>query len=236
MLVLIVDTAGSSGGVLLARSALAGETEILGESGLEPREFSRQLLFAIAEIFERNRLELSDLDAFSVVSGPGSFTGLRVGLSAVKAMAEVTTKPVIAVSRLAMMAASVNHSSAVHAVLDAGRGEFYHGIYREAGRVCVMESLETSASLLAGFERVSGLVVTSEPAVFALLSALPDLTLQQISFVGAREALPLALEAWQAGNFCDVASLDANYLRRIEPAVAGKNSRVSETTGLQGAV
>ena len=89
-----------------------------------------------------------------MVAGPGSFTGLRVGLSAVKAMAEVTGKPILTLSRLAILASmaarlpsSERGVGAVHVVLDAGRGEFYLGVYRDAGKTRVAESFETLAAL-----------------------------------------------------------------------------------------
>ena len=85
MLILIIDTAGKIGGVLLAQSGNVPEpceTEVLGEGTLEPRKFSTQLISAVVELLQANHLTLSAVDAFAVVSGPGSFTGLRVGLSA----------------------------------------------------------------------------------------------------------------------------------------------------------
>lgn len=227
MLALVIDTAGSTGGVLLARHDGAaknlGETEVLGTSVLPPREFSTQLISAIAELLQANQLALPAVDAFAVVSGPGSFTGLRVGLSAIKAMAEVTAKPVIAVSRLAIMASMAEgFDGLVHAVLDAGRGEFYHGAYRDAGEAYGSESLETLESLAATFKRAPGLVVASEPDVLAALSAVPGAAPRQIPYATVREALPLVLTAWQARRFTDVALLDANYLHRINPGIISK--------------
>ncbi len=233
MLVLVVDTAGSTGGVLLARNESvahrADEAEVLGEILLEPRKFSTQLVSGVAELLQQNRSALADLDAFAVVSGPGSFTGLRVGLSAIKAMAEVTAKPVISLSRLVIMASmakacNVEDSACglVHAVADAGRGEFYHGIYRDAGWTCVAESLQTLDSFAASLNSCPGVIVASEPAVLAALNAMSNVAPCEIACATARDALPLVLAAWQAQRFSDVALLDANYLRHIEPAVASR--------------
>jgi len=219
---LAVDTAGETGNVLLARLE-AGAIEVLGEQFLEPRKFSTQMISSIAELLDANRLQLSDLDALAAISGPGSFTGLRVGLSALKAMAEATGKPVIAVSRLATMAsaAGLPAGQTVHAVLDAGRGEFYHGIYRDAGRTCIAESLASAGELLESVAGVPGPVVAWEPTVLsALRVAIPSPSPVEIPPVTARGALPLILAAWETGDFSDVAALDANYLRRVhaEPA------------------
>ncbi len=224
MLVLVIDTAGSDGGVLLARfegSPDSGLADVLGEGRLEPREFSRQLIPAIAELLQANRCDLADVDGFAVVSGPGSFTGLRVGLSAVKAMAEVMSKQIIALSRLAVMASAADEeqecdAAVVHALLDAGRGEFYHGIYRDCGRTCIGESLDTAASLAESIEGMPGVVVASEAIVVDAMSRLGSVNLRPVPPVSVRQMLPLVLWGWRARRFIDVALLDANYLRRLD--------------------
>ncbi len=97
MLLLVVDTAGPTGGVLLAEAddnesvrSVDPEIKILGTIDLHPRQFSAELIPAIAELLRTSERRLADVDAFAVVSGPGSFTGLRVGLSGVSAMAVAT--------------------------------------------------------------------------------------------------------------------------------------------------
>ena len=229
MLILVVDTAGSTGGVLLALSDSASthphETQVLGTGLLESRQFSIQLISVVAKLLQTNHLVLAEVDGFAVIAGPGSFTGLRVGLSAVKAMAEVMVKPVVALSRLAVMASTAGDSGSrpdaavVHAVIDAGRGEFYHGIYRDAGRTCVSESLQIRSTLTSSFEQIPGLVVAWESDV---LNALADFAPRQISPPTVSEALPLALAAWGARKFSDVATLDANYLRRLDVEIGPK--------------
>lgn len=231
MLVLVVDTAGSTGGVLLARSESAPDGKdaihLLGVSDLQSREFSVQLISAITDLLKKNHLTLAAVDVLAVVSGPGSFTGLRVGLSAVKALAETTSKPIVAVSRLAVMASMAPEAEVVHAVLDAGRGEYYHGVYRDAGWTCVAESLQTLESLSASIARAPGLVVASETSVVRALAALAP---RQIAPAGVQEALPLALAAWKVGRVSDVVSLDANYLRRTDAEIISKIAMATTPT------
>ncbi|MDR5728125.1 MAG: tRNA (adenosine(37)-N6)-threonylcarbamoyltransferase complex dimerization subunit type 1 TsaB [Terriglobia bacterium] len=244
MLLLIVDTAGPTGGVLLARwdgdildravrrsgtGTSDNGIEILSARNLQPRAFSAQLIPAIAELFQASDLLLTDVDAFAIVSGPGSFTGLRVGLSAVKAMAEATGKPIIALSRLAIMVSMAArfqpHETAdapMHSVLDAGRGEFYHGIYRNAGEVCMTESFQTLDGLLNGIHNQPGDVVISEPTVKIALGAIARTTLREISAPTVQDALLLAVAAWQADQFQDSARVDANYLRRSDAVVVSR--------------
>lgn len=235
MLLLVVDTAGPTGGVLLARTdwsvdgaaATGQEIEILGVMELHPRAFSAELIPAIAELLQANRRQLVDVDAFAAVSGPGSFTGLRVGLSAVKAMAEATGKPILTLSRLAIMSSmaaglppSESADAPVHVVLDAGRGEFYHGVYRNAGHTCMAESFETFDALSASIRSEPGRVVASEADVLNALNTMPGMIPHEISSPTVRDALPLAVAAWLAGEFRDPAGMDANYLRRSDAVVS----------------
>lgn len=229
MLVLAIDTAGHTGGVLLARNddprLMPDQTEVLGVHALEPRKFSIQLISAIAEVLVLNQVVLADIDAIAVVSGPGSFTGLRVGLSAVKALSEGAARPIIALSRLGIMASMVESfgfqlsaEQGIHALLDAGRGEYYHGIYRDSGRTCVSESLDTVENLVESFAGLPGIVLASEANVVSALGEA-DVPICEIPPVSVREMLPLVFDAWQARRFVDVACLDANYVRKINFAM-----------------
>jgi tRNA threonylcarbamoyladenosine biosynthesis protein TsaB len=235
MLLLVVDTAGSAGGVLLAQvsensgggaHSVDQETEILGVMDLHPRLFSAELIPAVAELLRASDRRLADLDAFAVVSGPGSFTGLRVGLSAVKAMAEVTGKPILTLSRLAILASMAaklptgeSAEGLVHVVLDAGRGEFYHGLYRDAGKTRVAESFETLDALSEKIDQQPGPVIASEASVKTAFHSAAGSRLCEVPLPSVRDVLPLAVEEWRARRFHDPARVDANYLRRSDAVV-----------------
>ena len=233
MLLLVVDTAGPTGGVLLAEADESGgahsvdqETEILSVMDLHPRLFSAELIPAISELLRASEHRLADVDAFAVVSGPGSFTGLRVGLSAVKAMAEATGKPILTLSRLAILASmaakfasSERTDAAMHVVLDAGRGEFYHGVYRDAGKTRVAESFETLDALTEKIKQQAGKVIASEASVKTAFHPVAGSRLYEVPSPSVRDALPLAVEEWRARRFHDPVSVDANYLRRSDAVV-----------------
>lgn len=152
---------------------------------------------------------LGYLTAIAVVHGPGSFTGVRVGLSAAKGFSEAARVQLIAVSRLALLAGAVRGDGLVHAVLDAGRGEFYYGEY--AGRRCVREVLLSGDELRATL--VDGVVVVCEAKV---AEALVDLNPLVVAEPSAGDVLPFAVERAAAGEFDDTALVDANYLRRTD--------------------
>src|SRR5271166_4477248 len=99
MLIVAVDTSGRKGSIALCRGD-RDSLEVLQLTSLEGGTYSAQLMPRIAEALQQNQLQKSQVDGFVVVSGPGSFTGLRVGLATVKGLCEVLQKPLAAVSML----------------------------------------------------------------------------------------------------------------------------------------
>jgi tRNA threonylcarbamoyladenosine biosynthesis protein TsaB len=214
MRVLLINTAGGEGSVAL------GDTEvspvIVATEVLPGRTSSERLVPAVRRLMEARGWRLSELVAVVVVHGPGSFTGVRVGLSAAKGLSEAGGVGLIAVSRLALLAASVDGGGGpVHAVLDAGRGEFYYGEY--VGRRCLREVLMSGEDVLAA--AAGGAVVVCEAKVAEALVGLGPRVVVEPS---AGDALALALERIEAGDFDDVVTLDANYLRRTDAEIFAK--------------
>src|ERR1700685_3663459 len=98
--VLAIDTTGDMGSI-----AMAGEGGLIEEAVLDsPDGFAHVLFDEIERLLERHGLNISQIDAFASASGPGSFTGVRVGLTAVKGLAEATGRNVVAVSNLEALA------------------------------------------------------------------------------------------------------------------------------------
>ncbi|HKF23920.1 MAG TPA: tRNA (adenosine(37)-N6)-threonylcarbamoyltransferase complex dimerization subunit type 1 TsaB [Candidatus Angelobacter sp.] len=232
MLILGIDTSGKSGGITLAegdaQSFRAVEScPILGGT------FSAQLVPTIAALLERHGHDAQDLDGFAVASGPGSFTGLRVGLSAVKGLAEVLNKPIMTVSLLEALAVSSGHRGRIAAALDAGRSEIFWGVYQVSAEATAPISEKISEELLtreAFLERLgnSGLdhAVTGDPtlAIFTLgapakerIHAVVRPTSEMIARIGLQKLL--------AGETVSVEALDANYIRRSDAEIFSKGRR-----------
>jgi tRNA threonylcarbamoyladenosine biosynthesis protein TsaB len=212
MRVLLIHTAGSEGSVALADTELA--EAIVAAEVLPGRTSSERLVPAVRRLMEESGFRLRELAAVVVVHGPGSFTGVRVGLSAAKGLSEAGGVPLVTVSRLALLAAC-GAAARVHAVLDAGRGEFYYGEYE--GRVCLREALLSEEDLVAAVG--DGLVVVCEVKVAEALAGLHP---QRVEEPLAGDALPLALERVKAGAFEDAGGVDANYLRRTDGEIFAK--------------
>lgn len=219
MRLLLIHTAGAEGSVALADSAAT--PSVVATETLPGRSSSEQLVPAVRRLMRAAGWSLEGLAAIVVVHGPGSFTGVRVGLSAAKGLSEATGVPLIAVSRLALLAADVGGDGTVHAVLNAGRGEFYHGEY--VGWRCVRERLVALDDLMSA--AAAGAVVVCEPAVAEALGALQPRLMVEPS---AGAALPIALRRMAAGDFDDVGLLDANYLRRTDVEISAKPTAARE--------
>jgi tRNA threonylcarbamoyl adenosine modification protein YeaZ len=127
VLILSLDTSSPSGSVAILRGEMTlGVISTRAEENYSSRMF-RHLEFLLSDL----SLKLDDFDVFAVSAGPGSFTGLRVGLTAAKGWAEVYRKPVVGVSALEAVAYQVSAGSAVLVpALDARRGQIYFGVYR----------------------------------------------------------------------------------------------------------
>ena len=136
--------------------------EVLEVVPLEGGTFSAQLVPQIAALLSKHGFGKQNLDAFAVTSGPGSFTGLRVGFAAIKALAEILGKPIVAVSLLEAVAVSASDSGKVIAALDAGRGEVYVGEY-ETGTGMLSERLLTRQEMLVVADHHS--IITPDPGL-----------------------------------------------------------------------
>lgn len=203
------------GPVLESAKAESGMQLEIAFRELPGRTFSELLLPAISELLDDAGIRLSQLAGIVVVHGPGSFTGIRIGVSAAKGLAEALEIPLMAVSRLELLARQAGRTSAV-AILDAGRSELYVGVYREVDEdrlTCETELLVTTPEL----PRVvadSGLpVVVCEEKLAPLLAVF---NARMVAVPTAVQALAAGRGRFQRGSFHDVATLDANYLRRSE--------------------
>lgn len=220
---LLLDTCGSAGTVALA--ALNPQPRILGQQVLPGRSASERLLPALRGLLAEQQTALESLAAIAVVTGPGSFTGVRVGLSAAKGIAEALAIPLVALSGLAVLAGKTP-AHEVLAVLDAGRSEYYCGHYL-AGE-CMSEALRSRDAVLSLASAMpDASVIACEPAV---AEALGPLSVRLIPELTAQEALTLAVLRLRSREFADPVTLDANYVRRtdaelfVRPPRAGSGS------------
>jgi len=227
MHILAADTSGRNGSLALARvheDADRGSTEeldILEVVPLEGGTFSAQLVPQVSFLLTKHGLSKQDIAGFAVVSGPGSFTGLRVGLAAIKALAEILQKPIAAVSLLEAVARGGKSRGKVVSALNAGRGEVYAGEYEVGTGVRMLsERLVTRAELIA--EARGCVLVTPDPGLADLARGSGQETeevAQPCSDVIAR----LGWEKIQSGETIPPEELEANYIRRSDAEIFAKS-------------
>jgi tRNA threonylcarbamoyladenosine biosynthesis protein TsaB len=220
MLLLAIDTSGRHGSVALCRGD-AEKFETLQLSHLEGGTYSARLMPVIASLLEQNRFDKKDLGGFAVVSGPGSFTGLRVGLATVKGLCEVLQKPLATVSMLEAIA--VTHGAnqqRLTAVLDAGRGEVYVGNYdvRSGTGVVSREDIVKLAEFAAQARDSNQELVTPDGSIAEYLKAA-DVAIRLVAPVQADEIGRIGIRKLLAGEVADVASIDVNYIRRSDAEI-----------------
>ena len=231
MLILAVDTSTRTGSAAILR-----DSEVLCEvAGYEETPYSSRLFRDIAVLRDRAGLGLNQMNMFAVAAGPGSFTGLRVGLTAVKAWSEIHGKPIAAVSGLEAIASqalveSSNGSGGpfIAPFLDARRGQLFGAIYRKLENVPGGLQLVSDESILSLDEflemvrakRSEGIqLVSSTPEVLPaprLAEELPGVPVITVSAALAPAIGRLGLARARSGSLVDSMHLDANYVRRSD--------------------
>jgi tRNA threonylcarbamoyladenosine biosynthesis protein TsaB len=217
MLILAVDTSGKNGSLAVVRFE-EGHSYTVASAPLEGGTFSAQLIPQISELLAKHKLTKEDIDALAVVSGPGSFTGLRVGLAAIKALAEILKKPIAAVSLLESIAVSAGCEGRMLAVLDAGRGEIYCGEYEVAGSLAklIEQRLLTAAEFADAAAHKQ--VVTPDTKI-AELAGLYHLSVTQIGPPNAEAVARIGFQKIEQSETVSPEALDANYIRRSDAEI-----------------
>ncbi len=179
----------------MSLTAVCKHVRVLEEIAIESADGFAHVLFGeIEALLARHELTIEQIDVFAAAAGPGSFTGVRVGLSAVKGLAEATGRKVAAVSNLRAVA-SLGTNQLRAALIDARRGEIYGGVYDDALNAVsdevVMPKEQWLATLPGEAEIVEGDGRPLAGAVGRIAASHPEL---------AR----------------DPAEIDANYVRRSD--------------------
>jgi tRNA threonylcarbamoyladenosine biosynthesis protein TsaB len=227
MVFLSVDTSGRQGSIALVRADTAvpgvgggdvgspNNHQVLEVVALAGGMFSAQLVPQVAELLARHGFGKNDINAFIVASGPGSFTGLRVGLAAIKALAEVLQKPIAAVSLLEAVVLSSGVQGRAAAVLDAGRGEVYWGEYDITGDAAHMigEQMLSREEFLLAAKSVK--VISSDTALADAAEAGGG-TVTRVAPMDAGLIAPWGARKIYAGDTVSPERLEANYIRRAD--------------------
>jgi tRNA threonylcarbamoyladenosine biosynthesis protein TsaB len=207
----------------LRDEAVVGVVSTWGDEAYSSRIF-RQLEFLLAEVC----LKLEQFDLFAVAAGPGSFTGLRVGLASAKAWSEAYGKPVAGISALEAVATqSAYPAKVIVAAVDARRGQFYSAPFRREAESLILEGNERvlNGEEMLALVRLYGAdvaVVTTEPQLLADALKPAAAPVFRASNVLAPWIGQLAFARAKKGQLSDALTLDANYVRRSDAEVDAK--------------
>jgi len=215
MLLLAVDTSGKQGSIALARCGPDDACEVIEIAALAGGTFSAELVPRIAALLNKHQFSKADIGAFAVVSGPGSFTGLRIGLAVIKALADALAKPIAAVSLLEALARASRAEGRVVAALDAGRNEVFLGEYEigSAGTRVIGERLLLRDQWLESAG--DALIVTSDDAL-AAAARTKGLHVAQVERPRSDAIAQLGCSKIATGQTVSPEALEASYIGRSE--------------------
>ncbi|MEG2717552.1 MAG: tRNA (adenosine(37)-N6)-threonylcarbamoyltransferase complex dimerization subunit type 1 TsaB [Eubacterium sp.] len=230
MKILTVDTS-----TIVASAAIVDENKLICETIVNyQKKHSEKLMPAIDHMLRDAGLTIEEMDGFGIVSGPGSFTGLRIGMATVKGFAQALSKPVIPISTLEALAYNIPYASGIVCpILDAQRSEVYTGIYRfdAAGDFAIemapsVMDIEALVAILSnysdgkcyilgdGVPRFYEKIATSIPNT---IKVKPHLAMNRASSAGL-----LAVEKALRGETMDYKAAELLYIR---PSYAEENHK-----------
>lgn len=216
---LIIDTSSTA-----ASAALFEDGNMIGEVFVNDKAtHSQKLMPIVHDLLTQTQTKISDIDAYYVCEGPGSFTGVRIGIATVKGFAQPFNKPVYTFPSMFLIASGAkHHEGLIVPVIDAKREEVYYGVYSwDDGFLSTLEEgVESLEQLLTYLEEkypgqnilLLGDAITSYPNVFEnhgtyLLGSLSE---------GVPKASNLAMASLAADESATVYSAKANYMRKSQ--------------------
>jgi tRNA threonylcarbamoyladenosine biosynthesis protein TsaB len=234
MISLAIDTCDSRGSVAVRRDGVA----LVVNRHESTEDYSSWLLPTVDSALRSVSLTFVDIDLVAVATGPGSFTGVRVGLTSAKAWGELYKIPLVGVSRLEAMASRAHATGPwTAAFFDAHRGQIFAALYRSAGQQLELVESDMVAAPLEFLKTVNALVGDAQVNWISLdpqlLTALPEWNFraghnEQIESCPAELAVEIgkiAEKHMRQGIVTDALNLDANYVRRSDAELFWKDAR-----------
>lgn len=221
MKILSVDTS-----TIVATAAVADEERLICETIVNfQKKHSEKLMPAIDHMLKDAGLTIQEMDGFAIVNGPGSFTGLRIGMATVKGFAQALNKPVVPISTLEALAYNLPYANGIICpILDAQRSQVYTGLYRasEDGNIqCEMNDavvdVEVLIQQLTNYTDAPVYVLGDGVPRFydAIAAAIPTAVKvkNHLNMNRASSAAVLAVERALDGNVMDYETVDLSYIR-----------------------
>lgn len=176
----------------------------------------------IEQLLKETSLQAKDLNAISVSSGPGSYTGLRIGFSAAKGLAYTLQIPLITIETLKALSSEVINKDNLNAIycplLDARRMEVYCAVYdTQLNEITSLQALVLNEESIEVFNQGKDIYFFGDgmPKAKALLQTLPNVHFIDDITASAGSMISLAFQKYTAKDFADVAYVEPNYLKEF---------------------
>jgi tRNA threonylcarbamoyladenosine biosynthesis protein TsaB len=205
--ILSIDTTSEFGSIALTEANVVIEEVALHS----PEGFGHVLFGYIQQLLEKRGTTVHQMECFAAASGPGSFTGVRVGLAAAKGLAEATGKRMVAVSNLRALA-SFGSAPLRATLIDARRGEIYGAVYNSRLELVMPEAVLKLETWLKSLEKL-------HQGSYEIISVAQIDTAVPVVIAPRELAAAIGHIAWDEftlGRSSDPADIDANYVRRSD--------------------
>jgi tRNA threonylcarbamoyladenosine biosynthesis protein TsaB len=230
MLILGIETSTKTGSV-----AIVSESGVIAQYSLNIEvTHSERLMSTVDGVLRDTGLSIAAMDGYAVAMGPGSFTGLRIGISTVKGLALATGRPVAAVPTLQALAWNLPFTALpVCPMLDARKNEVYAALYRYEGAMLVLTMPEAAVPIAALSEKIEGMTVFTGEAAHIYRSEIERQFGDRALFAPSSAILPSAAAVAEIGlamirnnKQADPDSMTPLYIRRPEAEVAWEKRQV----------
>ena len=210
--ILNIETATKNCSVALAKE---GKTIICKEIAEEGYSHAEKLHVFIAEVLQELKLSFKDLVAIAVSQGPGSYTGLRIGVSAAKGLCFALDIPMIAVDTLQMLASQVTITDGfIVPMIDARRMEVYSAVFNARfEKIREVKAEIINADSFSGINETIYFVGDSNEKVKSVLRNENFVFLDQMVYPSAKEMSRWSFEQFVKNDFVDVAYFEPYYLK-----------------------
>lgn len=222
MKILAVDTS-----TMMSSISILENDIIIADSSINQKEtHSEMLIPLIKRMLDDLKIKAGDIDLFAIAKGPGSFTGLRIGMTSLKAMAQALDKPIIGISTLKGMAYSILNDNYVLSIIDARGKRYFAGLYKWNNRELEMkfEEIVEEQELEKRIQGLDKLTIVGE-AIRKLPLSIKDASNIRLAHPGLNNGISkniaiLAKEQFEKGEIDSTFDIMPNYLRKSQAEIS----------------
>ncbi|MFM1524594.1 MULTISPECIES: tRNA (adenosine(37)-N6)-threonylcarbamoyltransferase complex dimerization subunit type 1 TsaB [Helcococcus] len=221
MKILAIDTS-----TMMSSITIMEDNRIIGDFSISQEETHSEMLVPLVKrMLQDLKINLSEIDVYAVAKGPGSFTGLRIGVASIKAMAQVFDKPIIGISTLEAMAFSILNDNKILSIIDARGKRYFTGLYQyiNGKLVCDFEDIILENKLVEIVEENEKITIVGE-AIEKLPQSIKKsdkviLAPASLNNAIGKNLCVMAKQKFESGETESYFDIAPNYLRKSQAEV-----------------